>query len=173
MRVLNVHERRLAAAPAAVGALLDGLGSRHDRLWPRDRWPAMRLDRPLQVGAAGGHGPIRYRVERYEPGRLVEFRFLGPSGFRGSHRFEIGGEADGTTRLAHVVEMTAAGWAVLGWVLALRPLHDALLEDCLDSAEERLLGRRPPRRWTAWVRALRFLSGPGRSRRRAGTRQND
>jgi hypothetical protein len=59
----------------AVGALLGRLGSVDDRLWPKDRWPAMRLDRPLQVGARSGHGLIRYRVELFEPARRVRFRF--------------------------------------------------------------------------------------------------
>jgi hypothetical protein len=34
MHILNVHERRLAAAPDAVGGLLGTLASRDDRLWP-------------------------------------------------------------------------------------------------------------------------------------------
>ena len=89
MRVLNIHERRLAAPAAAVGALLDSLASDADALWPRSAWPAMRFDRPLGVGAVGGHGPIPYAVEEYHPGRLVSFRFLGPRGFNGHHRFEV------------------------------------------------------------------------------------
>jgi hypothetical protein len=31
----------------------------------------MLPDRPLQVGARGGHGPIRYRVELFKPSRRV------------------------------------------------------------------------------------------------------
>jgi hypothetical protein len=57
--IRNVHERDLAAAPSEAGALIDGLAGEHDRLWPSERWPAMRLDRPLAVGASGGHGRIR------------------------------------------------------------------------------------------------------------------
>ncbi|MDQ3135435.1 MAG: hypothetical protein M3Q76_11655, partial [Acidobacteriota bacterium] len=65
----NVHERILQSPFAAAGELIDKLASRDDLLWPRERWPAMKLDRPLGVGAKGGHGPIRYVVEAYEPGR--------------------------------------------------------------------------------------------------------
>lgn len=81
--VLNIHTRDLHTSRDAVGALLDSLASKQDLLWPHDRWPTMRLDRPLQIGAAGGHGPIRYRVEWYEPGRAVLFRFPGRSCFAG------------------------------------------------------------------------------------------
>jgi hypothetical protein len=52
--IRNVHERVLDAAPSEAGALIDGLAGEHDRLWPSERWPAMRLDRPLAVGRAAG-----------------------------------------------------------------------------------------------------------------------
>ena len=77
MNVVNVHHRLLHASPARVSELLASLGSPEDRLWPRNGWPRMRLDGPVAPGAAGGHGPIRYRVEAWQPGRLVRFRFAG------------------------------------------------------------------------------------------------
>lgn len=83
--VRNVHERVL---PASACALIDTLSSSDDRLWPRATWPAQRFDRPLGVGAVGGHGPVRYDVVAYEPGRRVRFRFLGPAGFDGHHEYE-------------------------------------------------------------------------------------
>jgi hypothetical protein len=52
MRVNDLHERRIDAPAVAVGARLDELASRDDRLWPRDRWPPMRLDRPLAPARA-------------------------------------------------------------------------------------------------------------------------
>jgi len=51
-----------------IGHLLGSLASEQDRLWPSQAWPAMRLNRPLAVGAAGGHGPVRYVVTGYEVG---------------------------------------------------------------------------------------------------------
>jgi len=65
MEVLNVHERELEADPIQIGALIDSLASREDRLWPKHVWPRMEFDRSLGVGAKGGHGPIRYFVEEY------------------------------------------------------------------------------------------------------------
>lgn len=69
--VHNLHERQIDAPPDEVGTLIDSLGDKNDRLWPRNEWPAMRLDGPLRVGADGGHGPVRYFVTNYEPGRRV------------------------------------------------------------------------------------------------------
>lgn len=155
MHVRNVHERSFRVPPRHVGILLDGLASEDDRLWPSSRWPRMRLDRPLQVGAAGGHGPIRYEVEAYEPGRIVRFRLQAPRGFDGFHAFEVVATGAERTTLRHVLEMTARGPALFTWPIVFRPLHDALVEDCLDSAA-RAVGEAPTlRRWSLGVRILR------------------
>jgi hypothetical protein len=155
--VRNVHERLLAASIDHVALLIDGLASPGDRLWPRDRWPAMKFDRALQVGAAGGHGPIRYVVDAYEPGRSVRFRFTGPKGFVGWHGFALDALDGDRVRIRHVLEMRVAGKARLSWPLVYRPLHDALIEDAFDRAEAQFGGqvRRP--RWSGWVRVLRRL----------------
>jgi hypothetical protein len=155
MVVRNVHERELACAATRAGALIDTLASRDDRLWPHDRWPAMRLDRPLQVGAAGGHGPVRYVVEAYEPGRRVRFRFTGPRGFHGWHEFAVHASSGGC-RLVHVLEMNARGPARISWPVVYRPLHDALVEDALDRAERILTGEEATSRWSLYVRMLRW-----------------
>ncbi|MGW6336370.1 SRPBCC family protein [Nocardia rhamnosiphila] len=154
MAVVNIHLRHLPAPMSAVGALVDSLADEDDALWPVHRWPAMRLDRPLEAGAVGGHGPIRYTVEHYVPGHWVRFRFTGPRGFDGFHEFTVHPTADGTD-LIHLLAMNARGRARLTWPLAYRWLHDALLEDCLDRAEHALTGSvaRPAR----WVRRVRFL----------------
>lgn len=141
MKVVNVHERTLPAPAGRMAVLIDGLASTEDRLWPRDRWPAMKLDRPLGVGAVGGHGPIRYTVEGYEPGQRVRFRFDAPEGFAGGHRFELEAIGGDRSRLRHVIEMQVGGRAALAWALAIRPLHDALMEDAMDRAEIHAGGR--------------------------------
>ena len=155
MHVRNVHERCFGVSPTHIGILLDGLGSDDDRLWPSSRWPRMSFDRPLEVGATGGHGPIRYEVEAYEPGRIVRFRFHAPSGFEGFHAFEVVAAGVQQTTLRHALEMTARGPALFTWPVVFRPLHDALVEDCLDAAA-RAVGEAPAsRRWSVWVRILR------------------
>jgi hypothetical protein len=154
MKVSNVHERKLRATPEQVGALIDSLASPQDALWPADRWPPMRLDRPLSIGAAGGHGPIRYAVEAYAPGRSVTFRFTGHKGFDGIHRFDVLPAAEGVTLLRHTLEVKSRGAALVTWLLVIRPLHDALLEDALDRAEASL---GLPARRTPWSFRVRFL----------------
>ena len=155
MRVHNMHERRFQVSQDRVGSLIDRLGSADDRLWPSSQWPAMRFDRPLQVGAVGGHGPIRYQVEMYAPGSRVRFRLRSPRGFEGFHGFEVlPAEGTGTT-LRHVLDMHARGPAVLTWPLVFGPLHDALVEDCLDTAARELGEAVPSREWSLRVRMLR------------------
>jgi hypothetical protein len=156
MRVRNVHQRLLPGPLERVGALIDDLAGPGDRLWPGDRWPPMRLDRPLGVGADGGHGPIRYRVEAYEPGRRVAFRFTGMAGLDGGHRLEAEPAGGGGVLLRHVAEGRMGGRMLVVWPLVIRHLHDALIEDLLDRAELAVTGRvASPNRWSPWVRLLR------------------
>ncbi len=163
MFVRNIHYRSLKTGAAEIAPLLDGLASASDMLWPEETWPRMRFDRPLQVGASGGHGPIRYSVVAYEPGRRVDFQFTGPSGFEGGHRFEVLEEGQGS-KLIHTLEMRPTGLAHITWPFVFRHLHDALVEDAL-SKVQRHVGEPPllvP--WSPWVKLFRFVLAP-RSRR--------
>lgn len=165
MRVRNVHQRLLPAPPEEAGFLIDSLASPEDRLWPRERWPAIRLDAPLPKARYGAHGPIAYTVDEYSPGRSLRFRFTRPRGFEGTHGFTLEPALDGQgTRLLHVLQMRLHGWARLTWPLVFRPLHDALLEDALDCAERALGAERPMRAWTPRVRVLRRVLRPRRRR---------
>lgn len=154
MRIVNVHQRLLHASPQRVSELLASLGSPSDRLWPRNGWPPMRLDGPVAPGAAGGHGPIRYRVEAWEPGRLVRFRFHRMRGVDGWHAFEI---LDATAQhcvLEHRMEATITGLMALKWLFVIRPLHDACLEDMLSQAETSLGHESRVVPWSPYVRFL-------------------
>lgn len=162
MQVLNIHEREIPASASVVGALVDSLASDKDSLWPKG-WPAMRFDRPLCVGAVGGHGPIRYVVEAYRPGQMVRFRFLGPRGFDGHHEFEVLPRGEHGTVLRHTIDMHARGQARLTWPIAIRPLHDALLEDSLARAQASVGATPDVKPWSLWVRVLRWLLSRGRA----------
>lgn len=191
MPVHNIHERRIAAPPARVGEILDTLASGNDRLWPHERWPPMKLDKPLGIGATGGHGPIRYVVEAYDPGVQVVFRFTGPAGFNGSHRYEVegvkgessgrasehsegedqdadtDGSVEGGTVLRHVIEMKLSGPALITWPFLYRPLHDALMEDSLGKADADLTGQpEQSAAWSPYVRGIRYVFQLLRGRRR-------
>lgn len=163
--VTNIHERLIHAPLSQIGGMIDKLASREDVLWPRDRWPPMRLDRPLGVGAAGGHGFVRYSVEAYEQGRYIRFRFSAPRGFIGTHEFEIEETAPDVVRLRHVIKMRLEGVARLTWPLAIRWLHDALVEDALDRAEAfAAKAQVKPREWSLWVKLLRRVAGTSKRR---------
>jgi hypothetical protein len=165
MKVINIHERELEASHEKAGALIDSLSSPSDSLWPRQSWPPMHFDRPLAVGATGGHGPIRYRVESYTPGQSVKFRFLEPKGFDGYHCFEIAHVSERSCVLRHTIEMTTHGLACFTWMLIIRPLHDALLEDALDVAQASL-GLIPQKHtWSLRVRFLRWMLAKRRTRK--------
>jgi len=160
MRITNTHQRALPASPEAVGRLLDSLAGNPDPLWPAGPWPPMRFDRPLGVGAEGGHGPIRYRVEAYLPGERICFRFTGPAGLTGTHEFSVPAAPAGSV-LRHALEGRTRGLMLAAWPLFYRPLHDALIEDALDKAERALTGGvARPRSWSPWVRLLRRLASP-------------
>ncbi|SDL30047.1 hypothetical protein [Streptomyces indicus] len=156
MSVYNVHERLLTAKASEVGALIDTLSSTEDKLWAHDEWPPMEFDRPLSVGAVGGHGPVRYTVVAYVPSTWVRFAFDGPRGFAGFHAYAALAVDEDHTLLRHTLAMHARGPARLTWPLLFRPLHDACLEDSLDRAESAnsgVVARRA--RWSLYVRMLR------------------
>jgi uncharacterized protein DUF3995/polyketide cyclase/dehydrase/lipid transport protein len=167
LRIESIHTRELPVPADRLGELLDTLAGPNDRIWPIERWPndPIGFDRPLGVGARGGHGPIRYTVVAYEPGRRIAFEFEPDSGLRGGHRLEVEPVADGTALLRHVLDAEARGVYRL-----LRPvflaMHDALAEDLLDKAELAATGRlERPARWPRWLRAVIAIEVALRPRR--------
>lgn len=158
MALHNVHERVIDAPAEVVGALLDRLAGDDDPLWP-DRWLPIRFDRPLEVGADGGHGDVRYRVSAYEPGRRVRFKFHRPTGIDGYHELTVEPIDAGRCRMRHVLEGQPRGAMRLLVPLVVEQLHDAVLEDLLDNAERAATGEiAEPARWSAWVRFWRRVT---------------
>ena len=103
-------------------------------MWPGDRWWPQRFDGGLVPGAKGGHGPVRYKVESVSP-RSVVYRFPPRGWFRGTHRFDLRPHPQGC-ELVHTLEGTLHGRGHVLWPLAVRWLHDALVEDVLDRAQQ-------------------------------------
>ena len=163
MKVINIHERELGANHEQVGALIDSLASEDDRLWPGHSWPRMKFDRPLSIGATGGHGPIRYFVEGYKPGKFIKFRFTNPKGFNGFHKCEVVRNTQQTVLLRHTIEMTLHGFAFLTWPLIIRPLHDALLEDALATAQASLGMIPQMQAWSPLVKSIRWVMSGGKA----------
>jgi hypothetical protein len=154
--ISNVHQRLLSASMDEVGALLDAVAEPGNALWPAPPWPPIVLDRPLGVGANGGHGPVRYACVSYQPGRRVEFEFRLPTPVRGGHALELIEHPEGVL-LQHTLigePIGIEGW--LAWTVVFRAMHDVVLEQLMDRAET-ALGRPParPTQWTPYVRLLR------------------
>lgn len=163
MQVLNIHRRELPVPAEQVGIFLDSLSSPNDYLWPKHLWPQMKFDKSLSIGAQGGHGPIRYAVAKYEPGKLVEFCFTGPTGFDGSHGYEVIEVNEETTELRQTLKMNTRGPALLSWPFLFRPLHDALIEDSLTQAQLKLGLPADIMSWSLWVRCLRWILTGGKA----------
>ncbi|MGH2969244.1 MAG: DUF3995 domain-containing protein [Solirubrobacteraceae bacterium] len=157
-KISNVHVREIMAPAAVVGELLDTLGSADDRVWATDIWVAepVVFDRPLRVGADGGHGSIRYSVIEYEPGRRIVFEFSPDGGLSGTHGFELEALARDQCRLTHFLEAETSRWMrpivpiLIGW-------HDAMVETAFDRAELGATGSLEQR--TRIPRWLRIVNG--------------
>ncbi|MFP3990785.1 DUF2867 domain-containing protein [Streptomyces sp. E11-3] len=152
----NIHERTVEAPATAVGALFDRLAADDDPIFPAPAWSPMRLDRPLSVGADGGHGPVRYRVTAYEPGRRVRFDFAAPAG--GFHELTVEPLGPERCLVRHVLEQELKGVSLLAWLFAVRAVHGTVIEELFDNVE-RAVGREVthPVRWSPWVRLLNRL----------------
>jgi hypothetical protein len=165
MNILNVHERTLLTSAEDAWRLIANLGSKHDLLWPV-HWPKMRFDRPLGLGAHGGHGPIGYYVEQYARGELIRCRFTRPSGFEGYHEFQIEPRL-GSVIFRHTLRVRTRGLATAYWLLVLRPLHDALVEDAMDRASSYSSCHTFTSPWPLRVRFLKWLMSVLSGRRRS------
>ncbi len=124
----------------------------------------MKFNKPLSIGAVGGHSSIRYSIKKYVPGEFIEFSFTAPKGFDGTHFFEVAAINSNDTELKHTILMRTHGSASFSWLLAIRPLHDALLEDALTKVESKLGLQAHPEKWSILVKALRQSLSVGKSR---------
>ncbi|MGW7821961.1 DUF2867 domain-containing protein [Streptomyces puniciscabiei] len=157
--IRNVHERTIEAPAQAVGALLDRLSSPQDPIWPSPAWPPMRFDRPLGVGADGGHGFVRYRVTAHEPGRRIRFDFNPP--VSGHHEFVIEPLAPERCLVRHTLQLQRRGRMAVRWALAVRWMHDTVVEEVFDNAARAATGTAvSPARWSPWVRLLHRVTWP-------------
>ncbi|NNC69835.1 MAG: hypothetical protein HKN90_03325 [Flavobacteriaceae bacterium] len=120
----------------------------------------MTLDNGLKIGSKGGHGPIRYSVAEYTPGKFIQFKISKPKGFYGTHELEINELEIDKTELKHSIKMVIRGQAILSWPLAIRWLHDALIEDAFNHVENHFLSKKKNSQWSLWVRLLREFLKP-------------
>lgn len=155
MKVLNIHKRTLNQPIDKVAELLKTLSTENDRIWPKEKWPEMKFKEGIKIGAIGGHGPIRYSIEKYNPNELIQFRFSKPNGFNGIHKFEINELSDQKTEIKHTIDMNTEGKGTLIWFFAICSLHNALIEDGFDKLENNFFDNRKSTKWNIWVKFLR------------------
>ncbi len=158
MKVVNIHSRTIHQPIEKVGALLSTLASKQDRIWPSEKWPAMKFKAGLVLHAKGGHGPIRYTITKYIPNKSIEFTFSPPKGFYGTHSFEFTEKTATATEVKHTIDMYTKGTGTLTWLLAVRWLHDALLEDALDKIENQFSPDQKTTKMNWYVRMLRWVA---------------
>lgn len=159
MKVLNIHERLFKLSPEHVGQAIDSLASPSNILWPVGKWPPLELDKGLYQGASGGHSFIKYTVVEYVPGKRVVFQFDQDgalAAFDGRHYFEVVPRRKHVF-LRHVVEGECSFKDWMFWHLLIGPMHDALLEDGLDLAENKLTGSSKTTRCSLWVTCLLYM----------------
>ncbi len=156
MRIINTHERVITADATDIAKLLATLGQPGDMLYP-PLWKPMWFDGPVAVGATGSHGTIT----AYEPGRLMEIAIPPGMGISGAHAFTVTPLGSGRSLVRHEIDgdATLVGW--LGWQVAIRAAHDAVVEGLLDRLQA-ATGAPPahPARLSAYARLIRWVERP-------------
>lgn len=159
MKVINIHKRQISQPKTELAKLFKTLASDNDMMLAIDKWSPMKLDKGLQVGSKGGHGPIKYFVTDYQQNNSITFQF-DLKGFDGFHKFEIAETEPNKTQLTHIIDLTTSGSATLKWALAVRWLHDAYIEDAFDKVENHFTIDKKKSEWTMWVKILRKIMKP-------------
>ena len=159
MKVINIHKRQISQPKTELAKLFKTLASDNDMMLAIDKWSPMKLDKGLQVGSKGGHGPIKYFITDYQPDNSITFQF-DLKGFDGFHKFEIVETELNKTQLTHIIDLTTSGSATLKWALAIRFLHDAYIEDAFDKVENHFTIEKKKSEWTLWVKVLRKIMKP-------------
>ena len=153
-----MHRRKINQPKEDLGRLLKSLATIDDKIWPYEKWPAIRFQDGLQIGLNGGHGRIRYTVVAFKEGEHATFEFTKPDGFIGTHAFSIQGLSENTTEIIHEIKMrTSTLKATFFWLTILKWLHDALIEDAFDKLENHFSPEKKETKYSIWVTFLRHL----------------
>ena len=159
MKVLNIHKREINQPKYEVAKLFKTLATENDLMLETNKCSPMKLDKGLQVGSKGGHGPKKYFVTDYNEDNSITFQF-DLAGFNGFHKFELRELETNKTELSHIIDMTTTGSATLKWALAIRWLHDAYTEDAFDKVDNYFSANKKSSKWSWWVRILRKVMKP-------------
>ncbi|MEO6348289.1 MAG: hypothetical protein ABIO60_10320 [Aquaticitalea sp.] len=164
MKVINLHRRIIHQSMESVSGLLQTLATKEDKIWPFEHWPAIRFRDGLTVGSQGGHGLIGYTIIEYELRKSIKFKFTKPKGFNGAHQLVIIPSDSKSVEIVHRIEMQTSGFATTFWLLAVRWLHDALIEEAFDKLESNFSNENNRITYSLWVRFLRYHLRPNKNR---------
>lgn len=157
MKIINIHQREYRQSIGVITNIFQTLSSREDLMWPHEKWPPMILDQGLNIDSSGGHGPIKYYVSQYRPAVSIEFTFVEPKEFHGIHRFELSELGKRNCRIKHTIAMDVSIKGILLWYLAIKWLHDALIEDCFDKIQNQISNSDNIAKWNILVKILRAI----------------
>ena len=157
MHIVNIHKRNYKVPKDQFMALFSTLASKEDKIWPKEKWPSMKLDNGLNEGSKGGHGPIRYFVRAHIPGEKLVFQFTKPIGFDGVHKFDIEELEKDQIKVIHTIDMKTDLIGSFLWYIGIKWLHDALIEDGLDKIHNVITGQNESTPWNIWVHILRAV----------------
>lgn len=158
MRVTNIHKRKLPQSLIKVSPLLHTLGTDNDAVWPNENWPSIYFIEGLKKGSPGGHGIIKYTIVDYNKAGNIIFNFTKPKGFEGIHEFKLEAISENETLITHDIQMhTTTIKATWFWIVAIRWLHDALIEEAFDNMESQFSEVKIKPKYTLWVKFLRCL----------------
>lgn len=155
MKVINIHQRIINQPKENVAILFETLSKKDDKIWPFEKWPSMKFKDGLKIGSKGGHGPVRYTIVEFVKGAFIKFQFSKPDGFNGFHQLEIRELEKNKTEIKHTIDMKTTGIGIITWMLAIRSLHNALLEDAFDKVENHFSKENKETAWNIWVKILR------------------
>lgn len=155
MQVTNIHKRTISQPKEKVSQLFRTIATNNDLVWPFENWPAMKFKNGLKIGSKGGHGRIRYSIIEFIEGEYIKFQFSKPDGFNGTHELKVESINDKTTEISHIISANLSFKATFFWLLIIRWLHDALIEDAFDKIENYFSDDKKITNHNLWVKLLR------------------
>ena len=156
MKVINIHKRKINQSKETIYKLFETLSTKDDKIWPYEKWPAMRFKDGLKVGSHGGHGPIRYYVASITNNESMVFNFT-TEGFNGSHSLNIKELNASEVEVSHIINLEVFGSAKWSWIFVIRWLHDALIEDAFDKLENQFSANKKVTTHNFWVKFIRKI----------------
>lgn len=156
MKVVNIHARIINQPKEEVSKLVQTLATPNDKIWPTKNWPAMWFKDGLVVGSNGGHGRIRYMIIELNKGSHYTFKFRKPDGFNGTHELSVTSISESVCEVKHCIKMQTSLKASFVWIIIIRWLHDALIEEAFDNIETHFSKKQHLVKYSLWVRLLRW-----------------